>query len=100
MRHLPHIVVIASLLAGLPVQAAEWPPGVRDTFHKSCVESAGQPLGQERAQRYCQCTVARIDRDFSASEVAALEQAELPEPLIKRLQQVSQQCLEAFGGQG
>ena len=69
MRHLPRIVVIASLLAGLPVQAAEWPPGVRDTFHKSCVESAGQPLGQERAQRYCQCTVARIDRDFSASEV-------------------------------
>mgnify|MGYP007020568824 CR=1 FL=1 len=36
----------------------------------------------------------------SASEVAALEQAELPEPLIKRLQQVSQQCLEALGGQG
>jgi hypothetical protein len=42
--------------------------------------------------------VARIDRDFSAREVAALERAELPEPLIRRLQQVSQQCLQMLGG--
>jgi hypothetical protein len=44
--------------------------------------------------------VSSIDRDFSASEIAALEKAELSEPLIGRLQQVSQQCLQTLGGQG
>lgn len=98
MRLLPPTVVIALLFGGLPAQAAEWPPGVRDSFLNGCVESAGKPLGQERARRYCACTVARIDRDFSAGELAALEQAELPEPLIRRLQQVSQQCMQTPGG--
>lgn len=100
MRSLPCIAVIVLLLGGPSALAAEWPPGVRDSFLNGCVESAGEPLGQERATRYCACTVARIDRDFSASEVAALERAELPEPLIRRLQQVSQQCLQRLGGQG
>ncbi|MBD9414666.1 hypothetical protein IB234_08825 [Pseudomonas sp. PDM16] len=94
------IALAALLMMGLPALAGEWPPGVRDTFQKSCVNSAGQALGQARAQQYCECTVRRIDRDFSSAELAALEKAELPEPLVKRLQQVSGQCLNELGGQG
>lgn len=98
MGCMPRIALATLLLTGLPVQAAEWPPGVRDIFHKSCVNSAGQPLGKQRAQVYCDCTLRRIDRDFSAVEIASLEKAELPEPLVQRLQQVSQQCLQTLGG--
>lgn len=98
MECIQRLTVAALLLLGLPAQATEWPAGVRDTFQRSCVSSAGQPLGKERAQRYCDCTVTRIDRDFSGAEIAALERAELPEPLVVRLQQVSQQCLQALGG--
>ena len=100
MDRFQRIALATLLLASLPALAKEWPPGVRDTFRQSCENSAGQPLGKQRAQQYCNCTVASIDRDFSASEIAALEKAELPEPLIKRLQQVSQQCLGQLGGQG
>ncbi|MDG9922654.1 MULTISPECIES: hypothetical protein [unclassified Pseudomonas] len=100
MDRFPRVALATLLLTSMPVLAKDWPPGVRETFQQSCVNSAGQPLGQQRAQQYCDCTVSSIDRDFSASEIATLEKAELPEPLIQRLQQVSQQCLEQLGGQG
>jgi hypothetical protein len=100
MDRFQRIALATLLLASLPALAKDWPPGVRATFQQSCENSAGQPLGKQRAQQYCNCTVARIDRDFTASEIAALEQAELPEPLIRRLQQISQQCLGELGGQG
>lgn len=100
MDRIQRVALAALLLSGLPVMAGEWPAGVRDTFQKSCVNSAGQALGKERAQVYCECTVTSIDRNFSSAEIAMLERADLPEPLIKRLQQVSQQCLQGLGGQG
>jgi hypothetical protein len=100
MDRFQRIALATLLLASLPALAKEWPPGVRDTFRQSCENSAGQPLGKQRAQQYCGCTLARIDRDFSSAEIAMLEQATLPEPLIQRLQQVSQQCLGELGGQG
>jgi hypothetical protein len=98
LRKLLGIGLLAWLLAG-PAQAQNWPAGVRETFSKSCENSAGQALGQERAQLYCDCTVTHIDRDFSAADIAALERAELPPPLVERLQQVSRQCLESQGAQ-
>lgn len=97
---MPRLACLALLSLGLPALAGDWPPGVRETFRNSCVESAAQALGQASAQHYCECTVMRIQRDFSSAEIAALEKAELPQPLIGRLQQVSQQCLQALGGQG
>ncbi|MDD0844141.1 hypothetical protein [Pseudomonas sp. Gutcm_11s] len=100
MDRMQSLVFTVLLLAGLPAVAGEWPAGVRDTFQKGCVNSAGEALGQERAGLYCECTVKRIDRDFTTAELTALEKAELPDPLIKRLQQVSQQCLQTLGGQG
>ena len=90
----------ALLLIGLPALAAQWPAGGRETFRNGCEDSAGQALGEERAQRYCACTLTRIDRDFSATEIAALDKAELPEPLVARLQRVSQTCLAELDGQG
>lgn len=100
MVGIARVAWVALLLSAMSALAAEWPAGVRDTFQQGCVKSAGEALGQERAGLYCKCTVTRIDRDFSTAEVAALEKADLPEPLIKRLQQVSQQCLQTLGGQG
>jgi hypothetical protein len=99
MDRFQRIALATLLLTSLPALAKDWPPGVRNTFQQGCENSAGQPLGKQRAQQYCNCTVSRIDRDFSASEIAALEKADLPEPLIQRLQRISQQCLEQLGGQ-
>jgi len=100
MNRIQRVAFAALLLTSLQIAAGEWPPGVRDTFRKGCANSAGQALGNERAQRYCECTVQRIDRDFSSAEIAQLEKADLPDSLIRRLQQVSQQCLENPGIQG
>ncbi|MEO4047801.1 hypothetical protein AAFN46_12015 [Pseudomonas sp. CAU 1711] len=100
MDRIARLVFAALLLTGLPALAAEWPPGVRETFQKGCESSAGQALGAERARLYCACTVTGIDRDFSSAEVAELEKADLPQPLIERLQRLSQQCLQALEGQG
>lgn len=87
------------LLGSLSAQAGEWPPEVKNTFRQSCIDSASKPLGKQRALLYCDCTVQRIARDFSSAEIAELEKPQLPEGLVKRLQQVSQQCLGEFGAQ-
>ena len=89
----PVAFAFAALLVSLPVFAGEWPAGVRETFRDGCVNSAAQALGEARARTYCDCTLAHIARDFTTAEIAALQKADLPEPLIRRLQQVSQQCL-------
>lgn len=100
MERIQRLACAALLLAGSPALAAEWPPGVRETFQRGCENSAGQALGEALARPYCACTVSRIDRDFSSAEVAELERADLPQPLIERLQRVSEQCLQALEGQG
>lgn len=84
----------------LPALAADWPPGMREVFREGCLDSASEALGREPASRYCDCTVARIERDFSAEDFAGLQQAELPAPLLERLQWVSGQCLGELQGQG
>lgn len=99
MARLERITLAVLLLGSLSVQAGDWPSGVKNTFRQSCIDSASQALGKQRALLYCECTVERIGRDFTTAEIAELEQAQLPEPLIKRLQQVSQQCLGAQGAQ-
>ncbi|PYC27523.1 hypothetical protein DMO17_07230 [Aquipseudomonas alcaligenes] len=99
MSGIRRAILLGLLLSCAPVLAKDWPAGVKQTFRDSCVNSAGEPLGKERALLYCDCTVGRIDRDFSLAEMAALEQAELPPTLIERLQQVSQQCLGELGAQ-
>lgn len=98
MNRTPRIALAALLLTSLPTLAAQWPAGVRDTFRQSCEQSAGEALGKQRAPLYCNCTVERIDRDFSSTEIAALEKTQLPEPLIQRLQQISAACLQQLGG--
>lgn len=87
-------------LVVLPALAADWPPGLREVFREGCLRSASEALGGEPALRYCNCTVARIERDFSVEDFSALQQAELPAPLMARLQQVSGQCLGELQGQG
>ena len=91
--------LVFALLGSLSAQAGEWPPEVRHTFRQSCIDSASQALGKQRALLYCDCTVARIGTDFTTAQIAELDKAQLPEPLVKRLQQVSQQCLGSLGAQ-
>ena len=99
MAKLARFPLMLALLGSLSAQAGEWPPEVRHTFRQSCIDSASEPLGKQRALLYCDCTVARIGSDFSTAQIAELERAQLPEPLVKRLQQVSQQCLGELGAQ-
>lgn len=99
MQRFQRLALWALLLPCLTAQAGEWPPEVKNTFRQSCIDSASKPLGKQRALLYCDCTVQRIARDFSTAEIAELEKPQLPEGLVKRLQQVSQQCLGEFGAQ-
>ena len=93
MLRFERFALLLALLGSSLVQAGDWPPETRNTFRQSCIDSATQALGKQRALLYCGCTVARIGRDFSTADIAELEKTQLSESLIKRLQQVSQQCL-------
>lgn len=99
MRRLQRMALCTLLLPCFSALAGDWPPEVKNTFRQSCIDSASKPLGKQRALLYCDCTVQRIARDFSTEEIAELEKPQLPEGLVKRLQQVSQQCLGELGAQ-
>lgn len=99
MGNLRILVGGVALLASLSAMAVQWPPGARQSFQQSCVTSASQALGAERAQQYCDCTVKTIERSFSQQQVTALEGQELPPELIEKLRAVSQQCLDSQGNQ-
>lgn len=87
------------LFGSVSAQAGDWPLETRNTFRQSCINSATDALAKQQALSYCDCTVERVARDFSTSEIAELDKTKLSAPLIKRLQQVSQQCLAALGAQ-
>ena len=99
MARLARFTLALVLFASPLAQAGEWPPETRNTFRQSCIDSATQALGKQRALLYCDCTVERIARDFSTADIAELQQTQLAEPLVMRLQQVSRQCLGELGAQ-
>ncbi len=77
----------------LPVLADDWSTGGREAFRSGCLSSAVDALGEVHAQRYCTCTLARIEAQLSAAERNALAGTHLPDTLLERLQQISAACL-------
>lgn len=99
MLRFDRFTLLLALLGSPLVHAGDWPAETRNTFRQSCIDSATQALGKQRALLYCDCTVARIGRDFSTADIAELEKTQLSDALVQRLQQVSQQCLGELGAQ-
>lgn len=84
---------LALVMLTLPALADEWANGGRKAFRSGCLSSAIDALGEARAQRYCDCTLAYIEAQFSPAERNALAGSNLPDVLIERLQQISATCL-------
>ncbi len=100
MRYPTLIALLAPLLIGLPVVAAQWPSGEREHFIQECTNSAQANISADKLQRYCSCAADKVSTEFSTSELEELktQKTPLPEQTHQRLLKVSQSCLSQLNG--
>ncbi|WP_263143802.1 hypothetical protein [Pseudomonas sp. RIT-PI-AD] len=95
MRYYPLIALCAPLLAALPVHAAEWPSGARESFVKECKASAQSNVAGDQLQGYCDCAADKISHDLSEAEIREIATLKTPLPpkTHERLLSISKSCL-------